>query len=62
VDFYTSKLGFEVGFTWLEGESPTMAGVNLGDVHVFLEQGAPNPPGSSVYFVVGNAIRFVEKK
>ena len=37
------------------GRTPTMAGVNLGDVQVFLEQGTPNPAGISVYFVVGNA-------
>jgi catechol 2,3-dioxygenase-like lactoylglutathione lyase family enzyme len=55
VDFYTNKLGFKVGFTWPGGDAPTMAGVNLGDVQVFLEQGSPNPAGISVYFVVGNA-------
>jgi catechol 2,3-dioxygenase-like lactoylglutathione lyase family enzyme len=53
VDFYTRKLGFRLGFTW--GDPPTMAGVNLGDVQMFLKQGAPNPAGCSVYFVVGNA-------
>ena len=55
VDFYTNKLGFRVGFTWPDRDTPTMAGVNLGDVQVFLEQGSPNPAGISVYFVVGNA-------
>ena len=55
VDFYTNKLGFTVGFTWPNEESPTMAGVRLGDVQVFLEQGSPNPAGISVYFVVGSA-------
>jgi catechol 2,3-dioxygenase-like lactoylglutathione lyase family enzyme len=53
VDFYTSKLGFWLGFTW--GDPPTIAGVNLGQVQIFLEQGTPNPEGCSVYFVVGNA-------
>jgi catechol 2,3-dioxygenase-like lactoylglutathione lyase family enzyme len=53
VDFYTNKLGFRLGFTW--GDPPTMAGVNLGQVQMFLEQGAPSPTGCSVYFVVGNA-------
>jgi catechol 2,3-dioxygenase-like lactoylglutathione lyase family enzyme len=53
VDFYTNKLGFRLGFTW--GDPPSMAGVNLGNVQMFLEQGAPSPKGCSVYFVVGNA-------
>jgi catechol 2,3-dioxygenase-like lactoylglutathione lyase family enzyme len=53
VDFYTNKLGFRLGFTW--GEPPSMAGVNLGNVQMFLERGEPNPRGCSVYFVVGNA-------
>ena len=53
VDFYTNKLGFSTGFTW--GDPPTMAGVNLGSVQLFLEEGTPNPAGCSVYFVVGNA-------
>jgi len=34
VDFYTSKLGFSLGFTW--EDPPTFAGVNLGDVQIFL--------------------------
>ena len=53
VDFYTNRLGFSTGFTW--GDPPTMAGVNLGSVQLFLEEGTPNPAGCSVYFVVGNA-------
>ena len=52
-DFYTEKLGFNLAFTW--GEPPTMAGVNLGNVQVFLEQGPPSPKGLAVFFVVGNA-------
>lgn len=52
-DFYTTKLGFWTAF--LEGEPPTFAGVNLGNVQIFLEQGTPNPSGCSLYFVVGNA-------
>jgi catechol 2,3-dioxygenase-like lactoylglutathione lyase family enzyme len=52
-DFYTNKLGFQVAFTW--GDPPTMAGVNLGQVQMFLEQGAPGPQGCSVYFVVDDA-------
>lgn len=53
VDFYTSKLGFSPGFTW--GDPPTMAGVNLGDAQIFLQQGTPNPQGCVVQFVIGNA-------
>ena len=55
VEFYTTKLGFTLGFTWPEDSPPTIAGVNLGDVQVFLQQGQPNPAGVNVYFVVGNA-------
>lgn len=55
VEFYTTKLGFQLGFTWPEDGPPTMAGVNLGDVQVFLERGTPNPSGLSVYFVVADA-------
>jgi catechol 2,3-dioxygenase-like lactoylglutathione lyase family enzyme len=53
VHFYTKKLGFRLGFT--AGDPPNMAGVNLGQVQMFLEQGDPNPTGCSVYFVVGSA-------
>ena len=52
-DFYTKKLGFQLGFTF--GEPPTIAGVTLGDVQIFLERGTPCPTGCSVYFVVGDA-------
>jgi catechol 2,3-dioxygenase-like lactoylglutathione lyase family enzyme len=53
VEFYTRKLGFRLAFTW--GTPPTMAGVNLGHVQVFLEEGTPAPQGCSVYFVVDDA-------
>jgi len=52
VDYYTKRLGFTLGFTW--GDPPKIAGVNLGDVQVFLERGTP-AGGSAVYFVVGDA-------
>jgi catechol 2,3-dioxygenase-like lactoylglutathione lyase family enzyme len=52
-DFYTTKLGFRLGFTW--GDPPTIAGVNLDRVQIFLEQGTPCPQGCSVYFAVGDA-------
>ena len=53
VDFYTSRLGFTRGFTW--GEPPSIAGVNLGRVQVFLQQGTPTPKGASISFIVGDA-------
>lgn len=53
VSYYTEKLGFELGFTW--DDPPTMAGVNLGEAQIFLEQGTPNPAGAHLYFVVGDA-------
>lgn len=52
-DFYTKKLGFKLAFTW--GDPPSIAGVNLGQVQMFLEQGTPHPKGCAVYFIVGNA-------
>jgi catechol 2,3-dioxygenase-like lactoylglutathione lyase family enzyme len=56
--FYTKKLGFTLGFTW--GKPPTMAGVNLGEVQIFLQLGTPNPKGCALYFVVGNADELYE--
>lgn len=32
-----------------------MAGVNLGEVQLFLRQGPPSPSGCSVFFVIGDA-------
>ena len=58
VDFYTTKLGFRLGFTW--GDPPTIAGVNLDRVQIFLEEGTPNPQGCSVYFVIGDADELYE--
>ena len=58
VDFYTTRLGFRTGFTW--GDPPSMAGVNLGSIQMFLERGTPSPEGCAVYFVVGNADELYE--
>jgi catechol 2,3-dioxygenase-like lactoylglutathione lyase family enzyme len=59
VDFYTKKLGFTLGFTC--GDPVTMAaGVNLGEVQIFFQQGTPSPKGCSVFFVVGNADELYE--
>ena len=54
VEFYTTQLGFKVGFTW-GGPPPTFAGVNLGKVEMFLRKGTPDPKGCCVYFHVGDA-------
>jgi catechol 2,3-dioxygenase-like lactoylglutathione lyase family enzyme len=53
VGFYTTRLGFAPGFTW--GEPPRIAGVNLGSVQIFLQEGTPCPGGGEVFFVVGDA-------
>jgi catechol 2,3-dioxygenase-like lactoylglutathione lyase family enzyme len=53
VAFYTERMGFRSGFTW--GEPPTFAGVNLGHVQVFLQQGTPAPEGCSVFFEIDDA-------
>ena len=58
VDFYTNHLGFVSAFTY--GDPPTMAGVNLGNVQMFLEKGVPAPQGAAVFFVVGNADELYE--
>ena len=58
VDFYVEKLGFSPGFTWGEPVA-TFAGVNLGNVQIFLEQGTPHPEGGT-YFVIGNADELFE--
>jgi catechol 2,3-dioxygenase-like lactoylglutathione lyase family enzyme len=58
IEFYTSRLGFTLGFTW--GEPVEMAGVNLGEVQVFLNRGAPSPAGVAVSFLVGDADELYE--
>jgi hypothetical protein len=37
-----------------------MAGVNLGEAQVFLEEGTPSPQGVGIYFVIGNADELYE--
>lgn len=58
LDFYRSKLGFSLSFKW--GEPPAMAGVNLGQVQIFLELGEPSPKGCYLYFVINDADAFHE--
>lgn len=53
VEFYTTKLGFWCSF--MEDDPATFAGVNLGNVQIFLEKGTPNASGASMYFVVDDA-------
>lgn len=53
VEFYTSRLGFTLGFLW--GDPPGFAGVKLGQVQLYLQQGTPSPAGCEVNFVVGDA-------
>lgn len=52
VDFYATRLGFWTAFVT---DDSTFAGVNLGNVQIFLEKGTPDPNGFSMYFVVGDA-------
>ena len=52
-EFYAARLGFSVGFIF--GEPPTLAGVVLDQVQIFLERGASEPQRGLVYFVVGDA-------
>jgi catechol 2,3-dioxygenase-like lactoylglutathione lyase family enzyme len=53
IDFYTSRLGFTLGFTW--GEPLRFAGVKLGELQVFLQQGDPGTVPGQVYFAVDDA-------
>jgi catechol 2,3-dioxygenase-like lactoylglutathione lyase family enzyme len=53
IDFYTTRLGFKLGFTW--GEPATFAGMTLGKVQLFLSLGTPSPEGCSAFFVVEDA-------
>jgi catechol 2,3-dioxygenase-like lactoylglutathione lyase family enzyme len=52
VEFYVARLGFSPGF--VAGDPPTMAGIDLDRVQIFLELGTPSADHSSVYFVVGD--------
>jgi catechol 2,3-dioxygenase-like lactoylglutathione lyase family enzyme len=60
VEFYVKKLGFRQGFTW--GDPPTFAGVNLGEVQMFLANSTPtpSPETGAVYFLVGDADQLYE--
>ena len=60
IEFYTQKLGFQQAFTW--GDPPTFAGVNLGNVQLFLAKGTPTPSAETgaAYFLVGDADQLYE--
>jgi catechol 2,3-dioxygenase-like lactoylglutathione lyase family enzyme len=53
-EFYTQKLGFTLAFTY-DGDPPTFAGINLGEVQVFLQKGTPNTSACSAFFLVDDA-------
>jgi hypothetical protein len=42
-NFYATKLGVNVAFTW--GEPPSYAGLTIGNVQIFLNRGEANPKG-----------------
>jgi catechol 2,3-dioxygenase-like lactoylglutathione lyase family enzyme len=54
IEFYTTRLGFTLGFTW-GGEPPGFAGVTLDKVQIFLQRGDPGTVPGQVYFVVDDA-------
>jgi catechol 2,3-dioxygenase-like lactoylglutathione lyase family enzyme len=55
VEFYTTKLGFKLGFTW--GDPPGFAGVNFGDVQIFLQKESARAKSDAVsaFFMVNDA-------
>jgi catechol 2,3-dioxygenase-like lactoylglutathione lyase family enzyme len=53
IDFYTKKLGFFLAFK--DGDPANFAGVNLGNVQIFLQKGEPDPKGCTVWFLVDSA-------
>ena len=53
IEFYVTKLGFRLGFTW--GEPAFFAGVALGEVEIFLKQDTPGPNAGAVVFMVSDA-------
>jgi len=53
IEYYTTRLGFKIGFTW--GEPVRFAGVTLGEVQIFLQPGDPGTVPGQVYFLVDDA-------
>ena len=60
VEFYVTRLGFTLGFTWPEEGPATIAGVNLGETQIFLEHRPGRSEPVAVYFVVGSADELCE--
>ena len=58
IDFYTTKLGFDPGFTW--GDPPDFAGVDLGSMRIFLARGTPQSPEGGLSFVVADVEELYE--
>lgn len=54
LDFYTTRLGFAISFTWPDAD-PHFAGVKLGEVETFLMTGTPGPAGITLNFIVDDA-------
>lgn len=52
IAYYTTRLGFSLGFTW--DDPPGFAGVNFGEVSVHLSSNMP-AVANEVYFVVDDA-------
>ncbi len=55
LDYYTTRLGFDVSFTWPRDSEPDFAGVRLGDIETFLMLGTPSPAGITLNFIVDDA-------
>src|SRR5258708_24966258 len=53
IEFYVTKLGFRLGFTW--GEPATFAGITLGEMEIFLKEDTPGPNAGAVVFMVDGA-------
>ena len=53
IEFYVTKLGFRLGFTW--GEPATFAGITLGEMEIFLKEDTPGPNAGAVVFMVNDA-------
>ena len=60
IEFYTTRLGFTLGFIWPDPSTPTYAGVNLGDVRVYLDECEADGTGFEICFDVGNADELFE--
>lgn len=53
IEYYTQKLGFNVGFQW--GDPVSFAAVTLGQVEIHLGEGKSHSQGASVSFLLDDA-------